>query len=159
MLSDRCMSVVSCLSVCLSCLSVTLVYCSQTIGWNRDETWHGIGLGPRHIVLEGSHSYQHKNYHRACARCTEPRPISVVAKRSPISTTAEYLLRCLPSCLWMRLEASFLLCAHRGVQCDPVAELHCLQTQKQRCTSWPNVDIHVFKQVVNLIWQQNKTVL
>jgi len=46
MLSDRC-------PVCLSCLSVTLVYCGQTVG--RIKMKHGtqVGLGPGHIVLDG----------------------------------------------------------------------------------------------------------
>jgi len=39
MLSDRC------LSVCLSCLSVTLVYCGQTVGWIKIKL--GNAGGPR----------------------------------------------------------------------------------------------------------------
>jgi len=38
MLSDR----------CLSCLSVTLVYCSQAVGWIK------MPLGPGHTVLDGN---------------------------------------------------------------------------------------------------------
>jgi len=38
--------------VCLSCLSVTLEHCAN--GWmNQDKTWHGVGLGPGHTVLDG----------------------------------------------------------------------------------------------------------
>jgi len=38
---------VVCLPVCLSVLSVTFVYCGQTVGWmNQDETWHGGRPGP-----------------------------------------------------------------------------------------------------------------
>ena len=46
MLSDRC-------PVC-PVLSVTLLYCGQTVG--RIEVKHGmlVGLGPRHIVLHGN---------------------------------------------------------------------------------------------------------
>jgi len=46
MLSDHC-------PVCLSFLSVTLVYCGQTGG--RIKVKHGmeVGLGPSHIVLDG----------------------------------------------------------------------------------------------------------
>ena len=41
MLSDR----------CLSCLSVTLVYCGQTVGWIKTKLGKVVGLG--HIVLDG----------------------------------------------------------------------------------------------------------
>jgi len=48
MLSDRCLS-------CLSVLSVCDIGVSWPNGWtDQDETWHaGIGLGPGHIVLDG----------------------------------------------------------------------------------------------------------
>jgi len=36
---------------CLSCLSVTLVYCGQTVGWIKMKLGTEVGLGPRHIVL------------------------------------------------------------------------------------------------------------
>jgi len=44
MLSDRCLS---------DCpvLSVTLVYCGQTVGWIKIELGTVVGLGPGHIVL------------------------------------------------------------------------------------------------------------
>jgi len=38
MLSDRCLSV-------LSCLSVTLVYCGQTVGWIKMKLGVQVGLG------------------------------------------------------------------------------------------------------------------
>ena len=38
---------------CLSCLSVTLVYCGQTVGWVRVKLGMQVGLGPGHIVLDG----------------------------------------------------------------------------------------------------------
>jgi len=44
MLSDRCLSVR---------LSVTLVYCGQTIGWIKMKLDMEVGLGPGHIVLDG----------------------------------------------------------------------------------------------------------
>jgi len=50
MLSDRCPV---CLSVCLSVLSVTLVYCCQTVGWIKMKFGLQVGLGPGHIVLDG----------------------------------------------------------------------------------------------------------
>jgi len=51
MLSDRCLFV--CLSVCLSVISVTLVYCGQTVGWIKMKLGMQVGLGPGHIVLDG----------------------------------------------------------------------------------------------------------
>ena len=41
------------LSVCLSCLSVTLMYCSQTVEWIKMKLGTEVGLGPGHIVLDG----------------------------------------------------------------------------------------------------------
>ena len=49
MLSDRCLSVF--LSVCLSCLSVMLVYCGQMAGWIKMKLGMQVGLGPSHIVF------------------------------------------------------------------------------------------------------------
>jgi len=40
------------LSVCPVCLSVTLVYCGQTVGWIRMPLGTEVGLGPGHIVLD-----------------------------------------------------------------------------------------------------------
>ena len=39
--------------VCLSCLSVTLVYCGQRTGWIRMPLGMEVGLGPGHTVLDG----------------------------------------------------------------------------------------------------------
>jgi len=56
MVSDRCLS---CLSVCMSCpvlcvcLSVTLVYCGQTVGRIKMKLGTQVGLDPGHIVLDG----------------------------------------------------------------------------------------------------------
>jgi len=50
----------SCLSVCQSvCLSVTLVYCGQTVGWVKMPLGTETGLGPGDIVLDGDCSYTH----------------------------------------------------------------------------------------------------
>jgi len=38
-------------SVCLSVLSVTLMYCGQTVGWIKMQLGTEVGLGPGHIVL------------------------------------------------------------------------------------------------------------
>jgi len=37
----------------LSCLSVTLVYCDQTVGWPKMKLGTDVGLGPGHIVFGG----------------------------------------------------------------------------------------------------------
>jgi len=39
--------------VCLSRLSVTLVYCGQTVGWIKMPLGMEVGLGPGDIVLDG----------------------------------------------------------------------------------------------------------
>ena len=53
MLWDRCLS---CLSVrCPVCLSVTLVYCGQTVGWIKISLGMEVGLGLSNIVLDGDH--------------------------------------------------------------------------------------------------------
>jgi len=38
---------------CLSVLSVTLVYCGQTVGWMKITLGMEVGLGPCRIVLDG----------------------------------------------------------------------------------------------------------
>ena len=45
MLSDRCLTVV--------CLSVTFVYCGQTVGWIKMPLSTEVGLGLGDIVLDG----------------------------------------------------------------------------------------------------------
>jgi len=50
MLSDRCLSC----PVCPDCLSVTLVYCSQTVAWIKIKLGTEVGSGPGHIVLDGN---------------------------------------------------------------------------------------------------------
>jgi len=53
MLSDRC-PILSC-PVCLPiCLSVTLVYCGQTVKWIKMKLGMQVGVGPSHIVLDGN---------------------------------------------------------------------------------------------------------
>ena len=56
----------------LSCLSVTLVYCGQTVGWTKMKLGMQVGLGPGRIVLDGT---QHP--HRVTAPPPNFRPISV----------------------------------------------------------------------------------
>jgi len=83
----------SCLSSpsVLSCLSVTLVYCGQTVGWIKMPRGTEVGLGPGDIVLDGDPA-------PPCGMgpSSPPptfRPMSVVAKWSPISATAELLFQ------------------------------------------------------------------
>ena len=59
----------------LSVLSVTLVYCGQTVGWIRMKLGMQVSLGPDHIVLDGDPAPSKKGI--------DPnfRPMSIVAKR------------------------------------------------------------------------------
>jgi len=60
----------------LSCLSVTLVYCGQTVGWIRMPLGTKVGLGSGHIVLDGDpapllrtgHSSPHFSAHVYCGQ-------------------------------------------------------------------------------------------
>ena len=88
---------------CLSCLSVTLVYCGQTVGWIRMPLGTEVGLGPGHIVLDG---------YLAPPRKGAQQPLTsahFALARSPISATAELLLefRCRAvtsfAAIWLRL--------------------------------------------------------
>ena len=82
MLSDRC-------SVCLSvCLSVTLLYRGQTVGRIKMKLSTKVGLGPGHIVLDGDRAPPPSERGTVAPSF---RPTYIVAKRSPISATAEHL--------------------------------------------------------------------
>ena len=39
---------------CPSCVSVTLAYCGQMVGWIKMKLGVEVGLGPSHIVLDGT---------------------------------------------------------------------------------------------------------
>ena len=54
------------------------VYCGQTAGWIKMPLGSEVDLGPFHIVLDGNPA-------------PDFRPMSIVAKRSPISATAEHM--------------------------------------------------------------------
>ena len=69
MLSVRCLY-----TVCLV-LSVTLVYCGQTVGWIKMKLVVQVGLGRGHIVLDGDQLPLPQR-----GRVPNFRPISVVAK-------------------------------------------------------------------------------
>jgi len=62
------------LSVCLSCLSVTLVYCGQTVGWIKMTLRTEVGMGPGHTVFDGDPAILPKGH------SPHFRPISAVAK-------------------------------------------------------------------------------
>ena len=47
----------------LSCLSVTLVYCDQTVGWIKMLLGMEVCLGPGHIVLDGDPATPPQNGH------------------------------------------------------------------------------------------------
>jgi len=71
-------------TVVLSCLSVTLVYCGQTVGWIKFKLGKEVGLGPDHILLDGDPGPPSQKRHSPNFRL-----MSIVAKRSPISATAD----------------------------------------------------------------------
>jgi len=71
MLSDNCLSVMSVLSL----LSVTLVYCGQTVGWIKMKLGVQVGFGHGHIVLGGDPAP-----HPPKCRAPNFWPVSVVAK-------------------------------------------------------------------------------
>ena len=62
-------------------------YCGQTTGWIKLALGTGVGLGPGHIVLDGDPAPPPQKGHSP-----NFRPISIVAKLSTISATAEHLL-------------------------------------------------------------------
>jgi len=62
-------------SVWSVCLSVTLVYCGQTVGWIKVKLGTEVGLGPGNIVLDGDPAQPKE------AQPPNFRPMSVVAKR------------------------------------------------------------------------------
>jgi len=65
------------------------VCCGQTAGWIQMPLATEVDFGPGHIVLDGDPASTPKG-----AQQPHPsfRPMSIVAKQSPISATAEHLL-------------------------------------------------------------------
>jgi len=61
------------------CLSVTFVYCGQTVGWIRMPLGMEVGLGPGHIVLDGNPTALPPDWGTAPHRNRPCR--SIVAKR------------------------------------------------------------------------------
>jgi len=72
----------------LSCLCVKLVYCGQTVGWIKVPLGMEVGLDPGYTMLDGAPAPPTE---RGTGAPTF-RPMSSVAKWSPISATAELLL-------------------------------------------------------------------
>jgi len=84
------------LSVLSVCLSVPFLHFGQTVGWNKMPLGADVGLGPGYIVLDGD---------PAPTKGAQPpltfRPMSTVAKRSPISAIAELLLQFITCWGWL----------------------------------------------------------
>jgi len=76
-------------SVC-PVLSVQLVYCGQTVRWIKIKLGIVVGLGTGPIVLDGDPAVPRPQKGGTAAPTF--RPMSIVAKRSPNSATAEHLL-------------------------------------------------------------------
>ena len=75
--------------VCPACLSVTLVYCGQTVGWIKMSLGTEVNVCPGNTVLDGDPAPPSQKW------AQQPptfRPMSIAAKRSPISATAEPLI-------------------------------------------------------------------
>jgi len=65
------------------------VYCGQTAGWIKMPLGTKVGLGPGHIVLHGDPAPSPQKGGTAPPNF---RPMSIVAKRLPVSATVEHLL-------------------------------------------------------------------
>jgi len=52
---------------CLACLSVTLLYCGQTVGWVMVKLGMQVSLGPGHTVLHGQHVCPDRSTERGTA--------------------------------------------------------------------------------------------
>jgi len=64
------------------------VYCDQTAGWINIPLDMEVDLGPSHILLDGRSS---RSLGKGHSSYPSIRPMSIVAKRSPISATVELL--------------------------------------------------------------------
>jgi len=79
------------LSVCLPCLSVTLVCCGQTVGWIKMKLGTQAGLDPGHIVLDGDPAPASQNGHSHPIFCCGYRATTLagVASFAPISDPSD----------------------------------------------------------------------
>ena len=73
--------------ILLSVLSVTLVYCGQTVGWIRMPLGTEVGLGPGDMVTQPPSG-------KGAQQVATFRIMSTEAKRSPISASAELVFVC-----------------------------------------------------------------
>jgi len=74
-------------------MSVTLVYCGQTVGWMKMPLDAEVGFDPGDIVLDGNHYFRWEPS-SPTERATAALHFSAhfALARSPISATAELLL-------------------------------------------------------------------
>ena len=76
------------------------VCCGQTAGWIQMPHGRKVGLSPCHIALHGGPALP---LLQGTAPLLNFRPLSFVAKRSPISATAEHLFsKCAEHVVWHR---------------------------------------------------------
>ena len=78
-------------AVCLSVLSVTFMYCGPTVGWIKMKFGTEVGIDPGDTVLDGDQASPTETGTAAPPHFLVQ--MSIVAKRSPISVTAELLFR------------------------------------------------------------------
>ena len=78
---DLCFRTVVCLSVC-PVMSVTLLYCGQTVGRIKMKLGMEVGLGPGHIVLDGDSAPPPR---KGATALPNFRPMYVVPKRLDLS--------------------------------------------------------------------------
>jgi len=71
--------------------------CGQPAGWIKMPLDTKVGLSPGHVVLHGDPGAQPRNF----------RPMSIVAKRSPISATSEPCINCSPKTLPVNSASDF----------------------------------------------------
>ena len=66
--------------------------CGQTAGWIKMLLGREVDLGPGHIVFDGYLPLPPQKKRKGHNPSPSFRPMSIVAKRSPISATSEHLL-------------------------------------------------------------------
>jgi len=97
---------------------------------DQDATWYGVSLGPGHIVLDGNPAPPRKG----AQQTPTFRPMSIVAKRSPISATAKllYLTKC--QLLYDIICCHYVSYVHWRTSwiCSPVFEAKCVQFHVQK---------------------------
>ena len=112
------------------CLSVMLVYYCQTVGWIKMPLGVEVDLGPGHIVLDGDQAPPHGKAHSTAAPTFQP--VSIVAKWSPISATAELL--------FVKFQEYSLLEAHFSMVSFSVTQVTVMEEILSTCASCAGVD-------------------